>query len=197
MELTDDYVILRHAYVQTKVTPLPIYFQTERDPEGVRRVLIDFGYFLKEIAASGVFPSDLFNIWNYGVTHWGRVVLYDYDDVLPIEQITFREKPVPRDEDEEMAPQENWIIATDEEFFLDEMDRFSGIPNPLKGFFRSVHGDLYTLNFWSELTDLVRQGEVFDIVPYDRSKRFRNLTAESAGFKLRNRERDFAGIGLS
>lgn len=171
--LTDDYVILRHVYVQRKVLPLPLYFHSETNPEGIRRVLLDFGYFLKDIAASGVFPSDLFNIWNYGVTPWGRVVLFDYDDVVPIEQVSFREKPVPHTELEETGPEEDWIVASEDDFFVDEIDRFSGIPDPLKGVFRSVHGDLYTLRFWKELTEALRRGETFDGVPYERARRFR------------------------
>ena len=170
--ITDDYVIVRHVYVQRKVVPLPLYFQCEKNPEAIRHILIDFGYFLKDIAASGVFPCDLFNTWNYGVTHWGRVVLYDYDDVMPIERIKFREKPAPRNEMEEAEPEENWIIATEEDFFMDEIDRYSGIPRPLKGIFRSVHGDLYTLGFWDALTNRVNRGEIFDVIPYDRAKRF-------------------------
>jgi isocitrate dehydrogenase kinase/phosphatase len=183
--ITDEYVIIQHAYVQRKVLPLPLYFQCEKDPEALRRVLIDFGYFLKDIAASGVFPSDLFNLWNYGVAHWGRVVLYDYDDVLPIEKIKFREKPLPRDEFEENEPEENWIVATEDDFFMDEIDRYSGIPNPLKGVFKSVHGDLYTLRFWNDLTDRLNKGDIFDVIPYDRRKRFHDgegqLVAESEG----------------
>jgi len=170
----DDYVVMQHLYVQRRVVPLPLYFNEERDPEAIRHVLVDFGYFLKDIAASGVFPCDLFNTWNYGVTQWGRVVLYDYDDVLPIEKIRFREKPAARDEAEELEPEENWIIATDEDFFIDELDRYSGIPGPLKGVFRSVHGDLYTLKFWDALTERVGTGEIFDVIPYDRTKQFRH-----------------------
>jgi isocitrate dehydrogenase kinase/phosphatase len=170
--INDDYVIIQHVYVQRKVVPLPLYFKSEKNPEAIRHVLIDFGYFLKDLAASGVFPCDLFNTWNYGVTHWGRVVLYDYDDVLPIEQITFREKPAPRDEIEETEPEEDWIVATEEDFFMDEIDRYSGIPQPLKGVFKSVHGDLYTLKFWDDLTDKLNKGETFDVIPYDRTKRF-------------------------
>jgi isocitrate dehydrogenase kinase/phosphatase len=170
--ITADYVIIKHVYVQRKVVPLPMYFESEKNPEALRQVLIDFGYFLKDLAASGVFPSDLFNIWNYGITHWGRVVLFDYDDVLPIEHITFREKPKPRDEIEEIEPEENWILAGEDEFFIDEIDRYSGIPEPLKGVFKSVHGDLYTLKFWQLLTEKLNQGEIFDVIPYDRSKRF-------------------------
>jgi len=170
--ITDEYVNIKHLYVQRKVVPLPMYFESEKNPEAIRHVLIDFGYFLKDLAASGVFPSDLFNIWNYGVTHWGRVVLFDYDDVLPIEQIRFREKPAPRDEIEEMEPEENRISATEDDFFIDEIDRYSGIPEPLKGVFKSVHGDLYTLRFWNDLTEKLNQGEIFDVIPYNRSKRF-------------------------
>jgi isocitrate dehydrogenase kinase/phosphatase len=172
--ITDDYVILHHLYVQRKVVPLPLYFQLEKNPESIRHGLIDFGYFLKDLAASGVFPCDLFNIWNYGVTDWGRVVLFDYDDVLPIERITFRVKPAPRNEFEESEPEENWIVATQEDFFMDEIDRYSGVPQPLKGVFKSVHADLYTLEFWNDLTEKLRNGEVFDVIPYDRNKRFQD-----------------------
>ncbi len=174
VDITDDYVILRHVYVQRKVTPLPLYFRSERDPETLRRVLIDFGYFLKDIAASGVFPGDLFNTWNYGVTHWGRVVLYDYDDVLPMETVTFREKPQPRTDLEETEPEEDWICVTGEEFFMDELERYSGIPLPLQGTFKAVHGDLYTLEFWKTLTGKLKRGEVFDVIPYDRTMQFRS-----------------------
>lgn len=55
---------------------------------------------------------------------------------------------------------------------MDEIERFSGIPGPLKGAFKAIHGDLYTLGFWNSLTEKLRHGEVFDVTPYDRSKRF-------------------------
>jgi isocitrate dehydrogenase kinase/phosphatase len=170
--ITEDYVILRHVYVQRRVHPLPLYFAAEKDPETLRGVLIDFGYFLKDIAASGVFPGDLFNTWNYGVTAWGRVVLYDYDDVVPLERVRFREKPPARTHEEETGPEEDWVVATEDHFFMDELDRFSGIPKPLKGVFRSVHEDLYSLRYWTQLTEALKSGEVFDVVPYDRRKRF-------------------------
>ena len=170
VRVESEAVIIHHAYVQRKV--LPLFFHQEKRSEVVREVLIDFGYFLKDIAASGVFPCDLFNIWNYGVTTWGRVVLFDYDDVLPIEHVRFRQKPAPRDEVEEFEPEEDWIVASDEDFFLDEMDRFSGIPRPLKGMFNSVHGDLYTLEFWNILMENLRNDMFYDVVPYDRKKLF-------------------------
>jgi isocitrate dehydrogenase kinase/phosphatase len=172
VRFTEEHVVFRFVYVQRKVLPLPLFFRMEKNPEMLRHMLIDFGYFLKDIAASGVFPCDLFNTWNYGVTHWGRVVLYDYDDVFPIERVRFRQKPLPSSELEETEPEENWIVATDEDFFVDEIDRYSGIPSPLKGVFASVHGDLFRVEFWDSLTRKLSEGALFEVIPYDRARRF-------------------------
>ncbi len=176
VDISGDYVIIKHLYVQRKVLPLPIFFETEDDPGVIRRVLIDFGYFLKDLAAIGIFPGDLFNAWNYGVTQRGRVVLYDYDDVMPLEDAHFQEKPHPRSEAEEMSAEEDWVVAGGDDFFIDELERYSGIPYPLRGVFKSIHGDLYTLAFWKDMQARVRHGEIVDIIPYDRSRRFHQHT---------------------
>jgi len=128
-----EFVTISHLYVQRKVNPLPLFLQDEKDPEIIRKVILDFGYFLKDLSATGLFPCDLFNTWNYGVTQRVRVVLFDYDDIQPLEEVNFRIKPQPRDELAELEPEENWIMASSVDFFLDEMDRYSGLPNPLKG----------------------------------------------------------------
>ncbi len=172
VDVGEEFVTIRHLYVQRKVTPLPLYLQAESDPEAIRHVLVDFGFFLKDVAASGVFPCDLFNTWNYGVTHWSRVVLYDYDDVAPLEKVSFREKPAPRHALEELAPEENWIVAGPDDFFMDELERYSGVPEPLRGVFRAVHADLYRLEFWSGLKAQLERGVIPDVIPYDRGRRF-------------------------
>ena len=59
--------------------------------------------------------------------------------------------------------------------FMDEIDRFSDIPWPLRGrVFKSVHGDFYRLEFWNTLTERLRVGEVFDVIPCERGMRFRD-----------------------
>jgi isocitrate dehydrogenase kinase/phosphatase len=168
-----NHVVIRHLYVQRKVTPLPINLLHEKNPESIRRVVIDFGYFLKDLAVSGIFPSDLFNTWNYGVTSRGRVVLFDYDDVMPLEKINFRVKPRPRDEIQEMELEENWIVAGSEDYFVEEISRYSGIPEPLRGIFLSGHEDLFSVDFWKNTQRRLKRGEIIDITPYDRSRRFR------------------------
>ena len=124
-------------------------------------------------AATGIFPSDLFNTWNYGVTRRGRVVLFDYDDVIPIEQASFSRKPRTYDESEELAPEEDRIVATANDFFIDEMRSYSGLPQRLKGVFEIVHGDLFTVEFWRSVKEQVSAGELVDITPYDRAMKFR------------------------
>ena len=168
-----EHVVLRHLYVQRKVTPLPLFLAEERHPEVLRRLVLDFGWFLKDLAATGIFPSDLFNTWNYGVTRRNRVVLFDYDDVIPLEAASFREKPRTLDEADEMAPEEDRIVATALDFFIDEMQSYSGVPQRLKGVFELVHRDLFTLEFWRRMKERVSTGELVDITPYDRSRKFR------------------------
>jgi isocitrate dehydrogenase kinase/phosphatase len=168
----NNHVIIQHLYLQRKVTPLPMFFNQENDPEAIRKVLLDFGYFLKDMAATGVFPSDLFNIWNYGVTRRYRVVLFDYDDIAPLEQINFRVKPQPSNELEEMESEEEWIVVMPGDYFMDEIERYSGIPEPLKASFRATHADLYTVDFWRAMQRGVASGAIVDITPYDRSRKF-------------------------
>lgn len=175
----DGYVIIDHLYLQRKVTPLPMYLLDEEDPSFIRQVVIDFGYFIKDLAATGLFPADLFHTWNYGVTEGNRVVSFDYDDVVPLESVNFKVKPEPRNEYEEIKLEEDWIMAEPNDFFMDEIDTFLGIPDPLKGIFSSVHRDLFTIEFWQNIKLKVHKGEIIDIIPYDRNKRFRRLTREA------------------
>jgi len=173
VSVEDDHVVLRHLYVQRKVTPLPIFFDQEHDPETLRRTILDFGWFLKDLAASGIFPSDLFNTWNYGVTRRGRVVLFDYDDVIPIESANFAHKPRAYDDSDELTPEEERIVATPRDFFVDEMRNYSGIPQRLKGVFELIHSDLFTVEFWRSVKEQVSAGDLVDITPYDPARKFR------------------------
>jgi isocitrate dehydrogenase kinase/phosphatase len=167
-----EHVIVHHCYIQRRVIPLPMYLEVERNPERIRRIVLDFGYFIKDLAGTGLFASDLFNKWNYGVTDRSRVVLYDYDDIMPLEHMRFRVKPLPRDDDEAWLAEEDRIAADEYDFFMDEIERWLGIPQQLRGIFDAVHADLYTPVFWDLCRKRLLRGEVADIYPYDRSKRF-------------------------
>jgi isocitrate dehydrogenase kinase/phosphatase len=179
VSIGNGYVVIHHLYLQRKVIPLPMYFMQEKNPEAIRHVVVDFGYFIKDLAATGLFPADLFNTWNYGVSENNRVVLFDYDDVIALEDARFRHKPGPRNEYEEMNPEEEWIVAEPTDFFLDEIDTFVGIPQPLRGIFNSVHRDLFTFEFWEKVKEKVGRGDIIDTIAYNREKRFRRTAGDA------------------
>ena len=52
-----DHVVIHHLYVQRKVNPLPICVLHDKNHESIRKVVIDFGYFLKDLAAQGSSPA--------------------------------------------------------------------------------------------------------------------------------------------
>ncbi len=107
------------------------------------------------------------------------MVLFDYDDVMPLENAQFKAKPGPMNEFEEVNPEEEWVVAEPTDFFLDEIDSFVGIPSPLRGIFNAEHKDLFTVQFWQNIKKRVSEGEIIDIIPYDRSKRFRRSAREA------------------
>ena len=75
--------------------------------------------------------------------------------------------------------EEEWIVAQSTDFFLDEINTYVGIPSPLRGIFNAEHKDLFTLEFWENMKDRVSAGEIIDIIPYDRAKRFRSSDREA------------------
>jgi len=100
--------------------------------------------------------------------------VFDYDDVEPLEQAQFKERPQPRDDLDVLSPEEERIAAMPCDFFVDEIERYSGVPHSLKGLFKSAHGDLFTVDYWKDVKRRLKRGEIIDITPYDRRMRFRN-----------------------
>ena len=112
---------------------------------------------------------------NCGVTSQRRIVLFDYDDVESLLDINFKIKPAPKDFYEELMPDEDRIATHKNDFFVDEIEKFLGIPKSLQGIFNQIHSDLYNIKFWHKIQRKVKRGDISDIIPYDKSKRFKRL----------------------
>jgi isocitrate dehydrogenase kinase/phosphatase len=82
------HVVIKHAYVERRVTPLNLYVR-EADEDAARAAVLDYGYVLKDLAATNIFPGDML-LKNFGVTRQGRVVFYDYDELCLLTDCTFR-----------------------------------------------------------------------------------------------------------
>ena len=161
-------VIVDHAYVERRVTPLNIYLE-EAQPNDCRRVVIDFGWAIKDLAVSNIFPGD-FLLKNFGVTRHGRVVFYDYDEICPLTSCKFKKLPQSSSYDDELSS-EPWFYVDENDVFPEEFRKFMVLPEPLREVFMSHHGDLFEVDFWRQTQAAIKAGKLTHIYPYNRSKR--------------------------
>jgi isocitrate dehydrogenase kinase/phosphatase len=173
VEVHGDEVVVRHAYVERRVTPLDVYLAeaAAAAPEHAAAAALDWGRCLKDLAAANIFPGDIL-LKNFGVTRHGRVVSYDYDELTQLTACTFREVPEPRDELEEMAA-EPWYTVAEGDVFPRELRTFLGLRGPVREAFLAAHGDLFETAFWREMQERHRRGEVVDFFPYRDERRLR------------------------
>ncbi len=161
-------VEIRHTYVGRRVRPLDLFLR-EASPEECEAAVVDWGETIKDLAAADIFPGDLM-LKNFGVTRHGRVVCYDYDELVAVTDCNFRHMPPDRDPYDEMAA-EPWFSVGDQDVFPAEFDRFLELKGPLKELFLEHHADLLEVDFWRSRQELNRQGEVIDFFPYPESER--------------------------
>lgn len=165
-----DRVVLKHVYTERRITPLDIFIRKAGKKEA-REAVEDYGNAVKELAATNIFPGDLF-LKNFGVTRHGRVVFYDYDEICLLTDCNFRKMPPPRNYEDEMA-EEPWYFVEENDVFPEEFKKFVGLPAPLAETFNTTHADLLGIGFWQEIQKKLKAGEVIDIFPYRVSRRFR------------------------
>ena len=160
-----DQLVFRHAYVERRVRPLNLYVrEVERDE--AERVILDYGRCLKDLAETNIFAGDLL-LKNFGVTSSGRVVFYDYDEVMLVTDCNFYELPEPDDDFPLMDHQTHRFVGPND-IFPEEFIRFLAMPAFLRQTFLAAHGDLLTAEYWRDVKRRREAGEVAEIVPYVR-----------------------------
>ena len=162
-------LIIGHLYVERRMTPLNLFLQDASDEE-LWGVMGEYGNSIKELAAANIFPGDML-LKNFGVTRHGRVVFYDYDEIVPLLDCNFRKIPEPRNEIEEMASQP-WYNVGPNDIFPEEFRLFFSGNQRARKVFDERHSDLYEAEFWSSLQDQIRSGYVESFYPYRRRIRF-------------------------
>jgi len=168
VQADETSVVIRHVYIQRRVTPLNLYIRSA-DGAALQRVIDEYGQAIKDLACTNIFPGDLL-IKNFGVTRHGRVVLYDYDELSLVTDLQFRAKPPPRDEWEDLSD-EPWYSVGPNDVFPEELVAFVEFPQPWRSGFLERHGDLGTVRFWQDVQARLRRGEIFDIFPYPPHRR--------------------------
>jgi len=161
-----DNIIVNHAYVERRVTPLDIFLKEADKAEAIRAV-IDWGNAIKDLAVSNIFPGDIL-LKNFGVTRHGRVVFYDYDELCLLTTCNFRKWPPPSIYDDEMAA-EPWFYVDENDVFPEELQNFIELSGSLKTEFLKHHADLFDVDFWQQTQARIRAGELPHIFPYSNS----------------------------
>ncbi len=171
VEIGDDAVIVKHAYIERRMIPLDIYIREAR-PEAARAAILDYGNAIKDLAATNIFPGDMM-LKNFGVTRHGRVVFYDYDELCLLTDCNFRVQPSPRSEDDVLAP-EPWFTVNENDVFPAEFIHFLGLPEELRKIFLEHHQDLLEADYWRNVQEKIRAGEIIFTSPYHRRYRLRD-----------------------
>jgi isocitrate dehydrogenase kinase/phosphatase len=168
VEIDEDHVVIRHVYVERRVTPLNLYLH-EVEESAARAAVMDYGRAIKDMAATNIFPGDML-LKNFGVTRHGRVVFYDYDELSLLSECNFRKIPQPRSHYEELSD-ESWFHVGENDIFPEEFPYFLGLKRELKALFVEEHSDLFGVDFWHQVQARINAGVIIDIFPYEQSRR--------------------------
>jgi isocitrate dehydrogenase kinase/phosphatase len=180
-----DQVRIRHCYTERLMTPLNLFIEQvieEDDPKALDNALDEYGNAIKQLAAANIFPGDML-LKNFGITRHGRVVFYDYDEIGYLTDINFRAIPEPRTPEEEMAS-DVWYSVAKNDVFPEEFRHFLFGRPAIKQRFVELHGDLFDPSYWSGLQKEIVDGQVVDVFPYRRKKRFIRHLKSSTGAAL-------------
>ncbi len=167
-----DRVIIRHLYIERRMTPLNIYLE-KADDEALEEAVVEYGNAIRELAIANIFPGDM--LWkNFGVTRYGRVVFYDYDEIEYMTDMNFRRIPPAPYEEMELSG-EAWYSAGPMDVFPEEFGTFLLASTRVRRVFLKHHRDLLDPKFWQDTQQRIRDGHVEDFFPYPHALRFCRL----------------------
>jgi isocitrate dehydrogenase kinase/phosphatase len=170
MVVEGDPLIIRHCYVERRMVPLNLYLD-RATPGELEAAVVDYGNAIRDLAAANIFPGDM--LWrNFGITGYGRVVFYDYDEIEYLSDVNFRRIPPAPDPESELAA-EPWYGVMRNDVFPEEFATFLLGDPRLRDIFLRNHADLLEPEFWQEAQRRIERGEVMDFFPYPESIRFR------------------------
>ncbi len=180
-EISGDSIIIKHLFIERRMEPLNIHLEKmERtnNIEGLEHAIREYGSAIRELAQANIFPGDM--LWkNFGITRYGRVVFYDYDEIEYMTDCNFRQIPPAPDFETEMSG-EVWYTVKKNDVFPEEFGTFLLASPVLRKVFMKHHADLLSPAFWQEAQRKIREGHVEDFFPYPRELRFCNSAVNPA-----------------
>jgi isocitrate dehydrogenase kinase/phosphatase len=171
IEEEGDSLIVKHVYIERRMVPLNMYLD-RADEAQVRHAVQEYGDAISQLAAANIFPGDML-FKNFGVTRFGRVVFYDYDEIAYMTECNFRRMPAPRTPEDEMAA-EPWYPVGSHDIFPEEFGAFLLSDPRVRRVFMERHAGLLDADYWRAIQQRVAAGHIEDVFPYPEALRFRN-----------------------
>ncbi|HEX7387143.1 MAG TPA: bifunctional isocitrate dehydrogenase kinase/phosphatase [Castellaniella sp.] len=168
LEETGDLVVLKHVYIERRMTPLNLFLVNAPDA-ALDAAIQQYGQAIRELAAANIFPGDML-YKNFGLTRLGRVVFYDYDEIERMTDMQFRRIPPAPNEEAELSG-EPWYPVGAHDVFPEEFAHFL-LGNPrVRAAFLKYHAPLLEAQWWQECRTRAAQGHIEDIYPYPPARR--------------------------
>ncbi|MEJ8566729.1 bifunctional isocitrate dehydrogenase kinase/phosphatase [Elongatibacter sediminis] len=170
IEIDGTNLVIRHVYIERRMTPLNDYLATAR-PKHRRAAILDFGQAIRDLAGANIFPGDMMHK-NFGVTRHRRVVFYDYDEICYMTECRFRRIPPAADPADDLLA-EPWFSVEENDVFPETFGTFF-FPDPeARDVFYERHSALVTPEFWDRTRRNIIEGGQADVFPYPERRRFR------------------------
>ncbi len=163
VQVDRDDVIIGHAYIERRLTPLNLYLR-DAAPADAELAVIEYGQAIRDLAATNIFAGDLL-LKNFGVTRHSRVIFYDYDELCQVTDCRFRDLPQAETPEDEMRA-ESWFYVAENDVFPETFLQFLGLEGELRRVFLEHHGEILTAAWWRGVQARHESGDVLEVLPY-------------------------------
>jgi isocitrate dehydrogenase kinase/phosphatase len=158
-----DDLIFDHLYIERRMTPLNLYLRSTT-AEAAEKAVLDYGQCIRDLAYTNIFAGDLL-LKNFGVTRHGRVIFYDYDELCQVTDCHFRDMPEAMNHEDEMRG-ETWFYVAENDVFPETFINFLAFDDAQRAAFMRAHGDILTAEFWRQVQQRLREGDMLEVLPY-------------------------------
>lgn len=171
IEFEKDVVVIKHVYIERRMTPLNIYLQSAT-PEQVRDAIHDYGDAIKQMICVNIFPGDML-LKNFGVSRHGRVIFYDYDEIEYLTDVNFRKIPESTNDIDELSDKP-WYFVGPNDVFPEQFLTFVLNKEKYRVPFLEKHEDLLQAEYWRGKQEQIEHGVYQNVFPYPEYTRFCN-----------------------
>ncbi|MEM9604924.1 MAG: bifunctional isocitrate dehydrogenase kinase/phosphatase [Pseudomonadota bacterium] len=169
IEVDGDELIIKHVYIERRMIPLNEFMNVANAED--RDAAIDgYGQAIRDLASANIFPGDMM-LKNFGVTDSGRVVFYDYDEIVYMTECNFRHVPPAPPWMDELSS-EPWYSVQSGDVFPEQFESFFFADSDSRDAFYRNHQDLIDPAYWNERKQLALEGRLPDVFPYPVGDRF-------------------------